>query len=116
MENIKIDIEKNEKGQEIVQVQLNGRLDAQHSGSIEERLLNLITDGYTDFIIDMENTNYLGSSGIRIFLSLSNKLNEVEGKFKILNMPKTGIKILSTMEILDKFNLYQSKKEALDSF
>ena len=64
----------------------------------------------------MGRVEFLGSSGIRVLLAINNKLDKIKSRLKILNLPETGVKILRTMEIVDRFNLYQSKKEALDSF
>ena len=71
--NINIDKIENEKN--IVAVELDGRLDAQHSDKVEENLIQLIDEGHVNFIIDMQNIVYLGSSGIRVLLSLNNKLS-----------------------------------------
>ncbi len=113
---MKIDKERNEEGKDVAVIQLEGRLDAQHSDNIEEELLKLIDEGSVNLVIDMEKVEFLGSSGIRVLLAVNNKLDKINSKMKILNLPETGIKILRTMEIIDRFNLYQSKKEAVDSF
>ncbi len=113
---MEINKETNEKGQDVAVVQLEGRLDAQHSDTIEEKLLKLIDEGSVNLIIDMGRVEFLGSSGIRVLLAINNKLDKIKSRLKILNLPETGVKILRTMEIVDRFNLYQSKKEALDSF
>ena len=114
--NMKIEIEKNDKGLDVAVIQLSGRLDAQHAGTVEEKIMKAINDGYINLLINMDEINYLGSSGIKVFLALNNKLNDVNGKLKIVNMHETGIKILKAMEIIDRFNLYNSKSGALNSF
>ena len=114
--NMKIEIEKNDKGLNVAGIQLSGRLDAQHAGTVEEKIMKAINDGYINLLINMDEINYLGSSGIKVFLALNNKLNDVNGKLKIVNMHETGVKILKAMEIIDRFNLYNSKSDALNSF
>lgn len=106
----------NNDNKRITRVTLTGRLDAQNAENIEEELLQLVNDGSFFFLIDMNEINYLGSCGIRIFLGLNNKLNKVSGQLKILNMPDTGIKILKAMEIIDRFDLYDNEEKALHSF
>ncbi len=110
------DIVKNTKGKDVAIVLLTGRLDALHSDKIEEELLNLIEEGHINLIINMKQVDYLGSSGVRVLLALNNRLDKMTGNLKIVNMSETGIKILKTMEILDRFRLYKNKEEALDGF
>jgi len=114
MLKMEYNIIKNEKGKEIAMVELQGRLDALQSDKIEDELLNLVQEGYGNLIVDMKQVNYLGSSAIRILLALNNKLTKIEGNLKIVGMPDTGIKILKTMEIIDRFELYPNKEEAIE--
>lgn len=113
---MKVDIINKDNFKNIAVVRLAGRLDAQHSESIEEKLIQLVNDGHVYFIIDMADMNYLGSSGIRIFLGLNNQVKSKSGNLKIINMPDTGIKILRAMEIIDRFEFYESENEALNSY
>ncbi len=113
---MKVDINKSESGLEFAFIELDGRLDAQQSDSIETKLMELIGQGYVNMIIDMKNVQYLGSSGIRVLLATLNKLNNEEGKLKILNISDTGLKILRTMEIINRFDMYDNREKAIEEF
>ncbi len=52
---MKVDINKSESGLEFAFIELDGRLDAQQSDSIETKLMELIGQGYVNMIIDMKN-------------------------------------------------------------
>ncbi|MBU1076373.1 MAG: STAS domain-containing protein [Spirochaetes bacterium] len=113
---MKTEFKKDPRSNDVAVVRLDGRLDAQNADAIEEELISIIDKEYIYLIIDMKKINYLGSCGIRIFLGIINKLNELKGKIKFLNMSDTGKKILEAMEILNRFDLYKDEEEALRSF
>jgi len=113
---MEIKVEKVDEEKKLALISLKGRLDAQYSQSVEESLLDLIEKGYINLIVDLKEVDYLGSSGIRILLSFNNKLEKKEGNLLISAVPETGLKILKTMGIVDRFKIYSNKEQALEFF
>ncbi len=111
-----ITYERSEFGDDIWIVRVEGRLDAQPSDKLEESLLKIINNGKRKLIIDLNKVHYLGSSAIRVFLGISNKLKKTNGGLRIINMPPTGKKIINAMEIMDRFEIFDSEIEAVNSF
>ncbi len=97
-------------------VLLKGRLDASAVDEVESFLMDLVSKNSAPFILDMSLVSYIGSSGIRILLSLNQEMKTRSQKFAIINLPSSGRKIISAMEIDKFFNIFDSEKEAADFF
>lgn len=111
-----ISITESGKDNNITIIKLAGRLDAHPAEEIENTLLKLIDQGNKKILLNLENIEYLGSSGIRVFLSVKKKLQEQNGELKICNMSSASVKILKAMEIFNMFDIYTTDKEAIDKF
>jgi anti-anti-sigma factor len=105
-------ISERENSEKIRVIALKGRLDAHTADSIETYLNELIDRNNTRFIIDCRDITYLGSSGIRILISIMQKLKALNGKYAIINMMPSSLKILQAMEIERFFNVFKSESEA----
>ncbi|MDD5066517.1 MAG: STAS domain-containing protein [bacterium] len=108
---MKIKIEKT-AGSAII-IHLEGRFDPQYSEKVEERIVKLIHNGSNQIFVDCENVQYIGSTGIKILLLMNEKLKKLNGWLKIISLPETGRKILDTMGLLDRFDIYKDRTEAL---
>ncbi len=114
--NQKAKISTREIDKESVELILEGRVNAEGAEELEETLWNLVDKNNKKFIlINLEKVSYLGSSGIRIFLALTNKLNKIGGKLFLIKIPLSGQKIIKAMEIEDRFLIYSTVEEALQN-
>jgi len=80
---------------EISIVDLNGNLDTNTSPEVEKSVNALIAADKAKIIIDLSNTGFVSSAGLRIFLSTAKQLTAKGGVFKICS-PNDVVK-----EILD---------------
>ena len=72
----------NEK-QGIIIVTLEGNLDTNTSPEVETELNKLIEPDGVKLIINLSQTNYVSSAGLRIFLATAKKLTAKQGVFKL---------------------------------
>jgi anti-anti-sigma factor len=79
MEN-KLDIRKDAPGRE-QRIFLDGRLDANWAGHLEDYLNGLVRDGSYHIIMNMAGVQYLSSAGIRILVSQYKKIKKIGGSF-----------------------------------
>lgn len=91
---------------------LRGRFDASVVDEAEAFLMDLIAKNQIPFILDMSLVSYIGSSGIRVLLSLNQELKAKNQKYAMINLPSSGKKIIQAMEIEKLFNIFPSEKEA----
>ncbi|MDH5720320.1 MAG: STAS domain-containing protein [Spirochaetia bacterium] len=112
MENIKI---KNVDDNKAV-VNLTGRLDVAISGQIEETLLDVIEKQSIKYmVLNMEDVEYMSSSGFRVAIALLRKLRDNEGVLKICSLKPAVKRIFDVIELTSLFEIYDNEEEALAS-
>ena len=89
-----MDIKIRESG-EIRVVDLIGRLDTGTSPAAESAINKLLETGHIKVIINLAKTEWVSSSGLRVFLVTAKKLSALKGKLRICR-PNEVVK-----EILD---------------
>ncbi len=97
-------------------IYLRGRLDVHYSSEVETEINKLIGEGKKKLVISLNDIEYLSSSGLRIFIAISRKLQETNGELKLIKLNETALKIFKIVELIDMFDIYDSEEEALKSF
>lgn len=64
------------------------------------------------FLLDLQGTQYVNSSGIRILLRARQLANTEGGELALVNVHKQVARILSDIRVLDMFPQYNSIEEA----
>lgn len=67
-------------------ITLNGRLDANTAGSLEQALVPLIKSGEKEFVLDMDKLEYISSAGLRVLLMCMKMLRKQDGKMVLAGM------------------------------
>jgi len=75
----------------VVVIGLKGRLDANTSPRLEERLLGLIDGGERRLLLSFVDMEYVSSAGLRVLLMAAKRLKPVNGKLALSSM-KSHIK------------------------
>lgn len=69
-------------------VEISGRIDSYSTPQIEAVLSTLMSDDHYNIIVDMQNVNFISSSGILTFVKFQRKLKEQnKGQIVILCAP-----------------------------
>lgn len=71
-------VERREKDTFIYGVR--GRLDSRSSPELEKRLLDAISGGTTEMVLDFENLDYISSAGLRVILKATKDLKKAKGQ------------------------------------
>lgn len=101
----------------VVVVYLSGRLDVHLSAEIEKEINKIIqNDSSTHLLMNLNDVEYMSSSGLRIFVSTMRILKEQKRMLKLCNMNNAVKKIFEVVELMDMFDIYDSEEEALKSF
>ncbi|MBN1898856.1 MAG: STAS domain-containing protein [Spirochaetes bacterium] len=116
MESSGIKHERSKLDPEANVVKISGRLDFQLADQLEEKLNSLLEKKEKKIILDLTNVDYIGSSGIKVFLDISERLNQLGSSLKIVKMPEIGLKIIRAMEIEDRFDMHDSEEKAVFSY
>lgn len=76
-------IQKNADGNKLTLV-VTGRLDTTTSPELEKEIQESVTDTVSDLAIDMENLEYISSSGLRVLLSAQKMMLGKQGSLTVL--------------------------------
>lgn len=110
-----MNLKTHEAGNNIV-IYLSGRMDV-HLASEVETELNEIIQKHTsrDIVLNLEDVEYMSSSGLRVFVSLMRSLKDTNRKLKLCNLSVAVRKVFEVVELMDMFNIFDSEDEATAS-
>lgn len=109
---IKISINKHNSA---VIMKLEGEVDLYSSPEVREPLLRLINDQTPIIIVNMENVDYIDSSGIATLVEGLQKIGEYSGKLKLSN-PSDNVMDVFELSNLDKvFEIHDTLEAALQT-
>ncbi|OHD63590.1 MAG: anti-anti-sigma factor [Spirochaetes bacterium RBG_13_51_14] len=101
----------------VVVVYLAGRLDVHLSAEIEKEINKIIqNEPDTHLLMNLNDVEYMSSSGLRIFVSTMRILKEQKRMLKLCNMNSAVKKIFEVVELMDMFDIFENEDEALKSF
>jgi anti-sigma B factor antagonist len=95
-------------------ISLSGKIDLNRTTGIENDISRLIRDcGDVNVVLNLEEVEYISSSGLRIFITLKRLLNERNRDLRFCNLSNNVYRLFEIVELIDVFNVYGSEKEAL---
>jgi anti-sigma B factor antagonist len=110
-----IDISSREEGDTHV-VAIEGKLNTGASPELEKYLLGLIDEGATKILLNLEELDFIASTGLRVILSTGKKLGKVNGKLAICNPNLVVMDVLKMSGFSQMFEVFEDEAEALSSF
>lgn len=101
MEN-KLEIRKDPPGKE-QRVFLDGRLDANWAGHLDDYLDGLVREGAHRLVLNMSGVQYMSSAGIRTLVNQYKKLKKIGGLFLIESLSPEVSQVLEMVGMLQMF-------------
>ncbi len=94
-------------------INISGEVDLYNVSELKKALFG-VTDGQNQsVIVDMENVNYMDSSGIGALVAGMKKMKAHNGKFALMNIHDDVLNILK-LATLDKFfTIYENEDEVI---
>lgn len=80
-----MEIRKKQDGGRL-EVSIEGRLDTNTAPVLQKSLEELLNDSVQEFVLDMENCDYVASSGLRAILCAQKKMNSLSGSMVVRNV------------------------------
>lgn len=102
-----------EKG-DIIVVRVQGRLDAASSPQLEKRINSIIEAGHFKLILNLSGVDYLSSAGMRLMLSVSKKLKNLEGKVVACSLSEDVMDVIKMAGFHQVLELYPSEDESFN--
>ena len=95
-------------------INLAGRLDVHLSAETEKAINALIkSESSSNFVLNLNDVEYMSSSGLRIFVSTMRVLKESKRKLVLCNMNEAVKKIFEVVELTDMFDIFDTEGEAI---
>ena len=80
---------------------------------IADECYRLISKGFKNFVINMENSKVVNSIGISILIELIEKILEIKGQLAFSNLTPTVSKTFRIMGLLQYAKLFEDEKSAV---
>jgi anti-sigma B factor antagonist len=97
----------------VVELVLEGRLDAEALPDALARIEETRAAGTTRFLIDLERVAFIGSAGIGIFLSLVEETKGEGGGVVFLRVPASIMKIFEVLNVLEFLEIREDAGDAV---
>lgn len=96
---------------------LKGKIDVAVSSEIEEKFLDSLNKNENRFfVINMEQVEYISSSGFRVIIAILRHLRDNDGDLKLCCLSASVKKIFSVIELTSLFEVFDNETEAVESF
>ena len=99
----------------ILIVSVNGRLDAVSSPDFDRELGQLMDEGETSLVFDMNELAYISSAGLRSFLKIAKKLKVKSGKIALASLQDIVKQVFEVSGFNQILPIFDSVDEALSS-
>ncbi len=96
-------------------IKISGRIDVISADDLESFLNNAIANN-SRIIFDLSETEYISSSGLRVFLATLKILKGKNGEMRLVSLQPVIRNILDISGLSNIFSIHHSLKEAMDSF
>lgn len=96
-------------------VELVGKLDPEGSELLGPGLTGLFDAGHRRFVLDLSRLGYVGSLGLRVFLTLHNKLKTLGGAVALAAVSAPVAQILELTRVNLLLRRYPTVGEAVDA-
>ena len=106
-----MDITQKDNG-EIKIISIKGNLDTTTAPDAEKEILAVLENGFTKLIINLEQTQYVSSSGLRVMLSTAKKLKGI-GELRISNLNDIVEEVFDISGFSTILNVDKTEEESL---
>ena len=100
----------------IVKISVTGFLDAHTAPDFEELLKSKIQEGKVKIIVDMEELDYISSTGLGVFMGYIEEIREKGGDIKFINIPNKIYRIFSVLGFTSIYEIYDKLQDAIKEF
>jgi anti-anti-sigma factor len=106
-----MDVQVTESGGVAV-VAVSGRIDAYTAPEVEARLTAAAVAGH-DVVIDLSETDYISSAGLRVLLTLAKRARGTSFDMRLCGLREAVTEVLDIAGLIPLFEIRTSRDEAL---
>lgn len=98
-------------------VEIDGRIDSSTAPQLEQALANIIKEGRYRIVVDMSETDFMSSAGLRALLSALKQVRRFNrGDVRLSNLPDKIKKAFDLAGLLEVFKVFDNSVDAVGSF
>jgi anti-sigma B factor antagonist len=101
------------KNKEIYIIDIQGELDLYNSYKLKELLMKMLEKKIERYIINMEDVEYIDSSGIGALIYISSTLKKMNLKLAITNIHGSVKKVIELTKLMNYFPIVATLEEAI---
>ena len=94
-------------------IDVNGEMDLYNSYKLKELITKMLEKKVTKFIINLENVDYIDSSGIGALIYICSTIKKLSLKLAITNIHGSVKKVIELTKLMGYFPIVNSIEEAL---
>jgi len=98
---------------DISYVYVKGRIDAVTASEFEKGLNEMISRGEIKFVIDLSDSEYISSAGLRSILVIAKRLKAENGKMVFSGLKGTVEEVFKISGFYSIFDIFENEAEAL---
>ena len=102
---------RHENGHTIIEV--GGEIDVYTAPKLRDRISELVADGNYKLVIDMENVDFLDSTGLGVLVGGLKKLRAHDGSMQLICTQERLLKIFRITQLAKVFAIYETQADAL---
>ena len=102
--------------QGVIVMDLVGRLTSSDGGILAERVARLLTEGHTQFVLNLGQMNYMDSSGLGDVVSCYSKVRKAGGTVKLAQTTDRIKDLLAITRLVTVFENFDTEADAVASF
>ena len=84
---------------------VQGELDAYTAPGLEDHIATLLGENVTELVLDLGQTGFLDSSGLRALLTLHRRLDGVSGRLELRNPSEPVVRLLEITGLREHFGV-----------
>ncbi|MBZ0181409.1 MAG: STAS domain-containing protein [Melioribacteraceae bacterium] len=100
-----------DKTETLTEIKLAGRLDSNTSQKLETELIDLINSSSENILVNLDELNYISSSGLRVFLLAAKSLDTKGMRLKLCGMKNYIKEVFDIAGFSSIFDIYESKQK-----
>ncbi|MCQ2610166.1 MAG: anti-sigma factor antagonist [Treponema sp.] len=101
------------KNGEVYIIDVNGEMDLYNSYKLKELVMKMLEKNVKNFIINLEQVDYIDSSGIGALIYICSTMKKMNLKFAISNVHGSVKKVIELTKLMGYFPIANSVEEAL---
>jgi len=107
---------KSYKVDDVYVLEVHGELDSEGASKLESAFEDAFTLGQKNIVVDLKDTSYIGSSGLRVLISALKEVKPKGGDVRLCNIQSEVYKVISMVGYTKLFKIYKTEDEAIKSF